>query len=102
MLRSSLIGSFAMLIGAQCYAIGGTTSNGGDPVAAEFVRVGRHVADIISTFPEFGIPSIRFKNAIETTQISSSSQKLFLNGLEVTAINYPSKNITIAIRLGHP
>jgi len=99
MRRSSSLLAIVFLFSSNfALADGGATSNGGDPIAAEFVRVGRHVADIIRSFPGIGISAEAFSKAVNTTQVFSSTERLYLNGQEVAAINSPSMRKIVVSR----
>jgi hypothetical protein len=99
MFRSSSLLVFILLFYSSfSFAVGGATSNGGDPISAEFVRVGKHVADIVRSFPAFGISAEAFSKAVNTTQVFSSTERLFLNGQEVAAINTPGQKKIVVSR----
>lgn len=76
---------------AQSFASdGGVTSNGGDSVAAEFTKVGRHIVEILRTQVNAAVSSEQFAQAVSTTLVASKDRTI-LRGNEVDAINYPSE-----------
>lgn len=85
---------FLTLLGLICHArafgLGGVTSNGGDPVAAEFTMMARQIAEVLRNHDNFPVQAEAFALAIESTWVVSK-HRTFLHGQEVDAINYPEE-----------
>ncbi len=83
------------LFSISTFAQGGGISGGGDSFAAEFVKIGYDISQMLEKDPIEEISANEFLTAVQTTQVNSA-YTVVLNGEEVDAINTPSlKHILI-------
>lgn len=88
-----IVASLILLISFQSYA-GGMVGNGGDAVLQEFNLRGIQLAAYFKTETKvaqtYGIDAAKFLETVKKTTLEDQDH-LFLNGVEVDAINYPAE-----------
>lgn len=85
------------VISQQGFAQGSVVGNGGDGIAIQFRNLARDISDNLKSTTILAAADLKnFSNSVELADIQTSD-RLFLNGKEVDAINYPAlQKITIS------
>jgi hypothetical protein len=89
--------------GGTSAALAGQEGHGGDSYAAQFVAIADQLVNELGGLPvdeRYGVNPVRLATTIDTTQVDSTDQALYLDGGTrlVDAINYPDQRLIMISR----